>query len=183
MTGILNTLRRLSFCAVILLAPINALAGDQAGAKATIDTTTFYLIRHTEKELDTGKDPDLTDQGRYRADYWATVLKNVAIDRVYSTDTLRTRETAAPFAQLHELEIEFYSPSKIDYAEFIKANLNNTVVVVGHSNTTPGFANGLLGQEDYQDLDDSNYSSLFIVDIVGDTRIGRVFYIEAQLNE
>jgi phosphohistidine phosphatase SixA len=182
MTKMINTLIRVCLCTSVLLAPTHAIASDQQRNDA-VNTTTFYLIRHTEKELDAGSDPDLTEQGHFRAEYWATVLKNVGVDKLYSTNTLRTRETAAPFAAQNDIEIEFYSPSDIDYADFVKTNLNKTVVVVGHSNTTPGFANGLLGREDYQDLDESNYSSLFVVDIIGETRIGRVFYIEAQISK
>ena len=183
MIVIKNKFVRLSLCCAIFLAPLIAIANDKVVTEDAVGITTFYLIRHTEKELDAGNDPGLTDQGRFRAEYWATVLKNVRIDRVYSTDTLRTRETAAPFAERNELEIELYSPSRIDYAEFIKTNLKKSVVVVGHSNTTPGFANGLLGREAYHDLDESNYSSLFVVDIVGQSRIGRVFYIQAQMDK
>ena len=154
------------FC-TILFVLVFSNANVYADEIVKIDTTTIYLVRHTEKELNGDKNPKLTEQGKLRAEFLAKVLSKVDIDAVYSTDTIRTRDTAKPTANSKGKDVIIYDARGIDYAEFLKNNLNKTVFVVGHSNTTPGFVNALIGEDKYQDLDDSNYSSLFIVDIVG----------------
>ena len=63
------------------------------------------------------------------------------------------------------IEIFFYSPSDIEYDEFIKSNIGDTTLVVGHSNTIPGFVNELIDYEYYQQIDDFNNSNLYVVNI------------------
>ena len=167
---------KLVFC-TILFVLVFSNANVYADEIVKIDTTTIYLVRHTEKELNGDKNPKLTDQGIQRAEFWAKVLSGTEIDAVYSTDTIRTRDTAKPVANSKDKEVILYDARGIDYAEFVKSNLNKTVFVVGHSNTTPGFVNALIGVDKYQDLDDSDYSSLFIVDIVGEKRIGKLLTV------
>ncbi|TAF68679.1 MAG: histidine phosphatase family protein, partial [Flavobacterium sp.] len=60
-------------------------------------TTTIYLIRHAEK-VDNSKNPDLSKAGLERAEHWKTVLTQVPLKAVYSTDYLRTVQTATPTA-------------------------------------------------------------------------------------
>ena len=49
-----------------------------------------------------------------------------------------------------------------------------TVLVVGHSNTTPVFANKILGEKKYENMDDNDNASLFIVTISGDNKTSKV---------
>lgn len=141
---------------LLLLLPTIGVAGD---------VSTFYLIRHTEKDLSVKSDPPLTETGHYRAQKWAEVFSMLSIDAIYSTDTIRTRDTAKPTAQAQRLELNLYSPKDFDYAAFIDEHKGQTVVVVGHSNTTPFFANGLLGSDKYKEMDESRYSRLYQVTI------------------
>ena len=41
--------------------------------------------------------------------------------------------------------------------------MGKTVLIVGHSNTTPAFVNKILGTEKFTSLEDDDYNSLFIV--------------------
>ena len=41
-----------------------------------------------------------------------------------------------------------------------------TVLVVGHSNTTPAFVNAVIKQKKYQDIDDNNNGNIYIVTII-----------------
>ena len=50
--------------------------------------------------------------------------------------------------------------------DFKAANEGQNVLVVGHSNTTPVFANQLLGTQQYQQMEDDDNSSLFVVQFV-----------------
>ena len=95
-------------------------------------------------------------------------FNNLGIDHVYSTDYKRTMQTALPFANSNELKINIYSPSKINYEDFLVTTTGNKVLIVGHSDTTPTFANELIKENVYPQMDDSNNSNLYIVSICGD---------------
>ena len=41
--------------------------------------------------------------------------------------------------------------------------MGKTVLVVGHSNTTPQFVNAILGSGRYSDIQDDNNANLYIV--------------------
>ncbi|MEM7358450.1 MAG: phosphoglycerate mutase family protein [Pseudomonadota bacterium] len=154
---------------------------DQQDTRVQQAVTTVYLIRHTEKELNSGKDPKLTEQGHYRAKNWAKIFSDTRLDAVYSTDTIRTRSTAQPIADAQGREVTLYQAFGVDFAEFVQQHQHQAVLVVGHSNTIPAFANGLIGKEKYSELDESNYDTLFIVDITNGTRTAKLLNIEAQM--
>jgi broad specificity phosphatase PhoE len=144
---------------------------------AADDATTFYLIRHTEKDLTIKSDPPLTETGLYRANKWAEVFSAIKIDAVYSTDTIRTRDTAKPTATASSKEISIYSHRDFDFEGLIEKHRGETVVIVGHSNTTPSFTNGLLGEDKYEEMDESQYSRLYQVVINGDSRHSQILII------
>lgn len=141
------------------------------------DATTFYLIRHTEKDLTIKSDPPLTQTGQYRAKKWAEVFSAIKVDAVYSTDTIRTRDTAKPTAVAQNKEIAIYSHRDFDFDGLIEKHKGETVVIVGHSNTTPNFANGLLGEDKYEEMDESQYSRLYQVVINDEARHGQILLI------
>ena len=128
---------------------------------------TYYLIRHAEKDRSdkTNRNPELTEEGLQRAENWAKHFKDLKFDAVYSTDYNRTKQTAMPTATANNVELQFYNPSDMKIEEFIKNTKGKTVLIVGHSNTTPKFANGLLGEEKYEDIADDNNANLYIVTI------------------
>ena len=51
------------------------------------------------------------------------------------------------------------------------------ILVVGHSNTTPDFANKILGSKKHIDIEDSNNSNLYIINIFGDHISDQLLYI------
>ena len=132
--------------------------------------STFYFIRHAEKDrTDTENiDPELSQKGLGRAMHWAEILDEVPLDAIYSTDYERTQMTAAPIAVKKNLTVQIYDPRLMDVDQFRADNLNQKVLVVGHSNTTPELVNKMIGQEKYQQIDDHQNGSLFIVEIVND---------------
>ena len=129
--------------------------------------TTYYLIRHAEKDRSdkNNRNPHLTEKGIKRAKNWATAFKNITFDAVYSTDYHRTKETALPTAEAHNLELKLYDPRKIDRQKFMTETKGQTVLIVGHSNTTPMFANNLIGNKTYDMMADSNNGGLYIVTV------------------
>lgn len=92
-------------------------------------------------------------------------MKNMEFDAVYSTDYNRTKQTAQPTAEKNELELTIYDPRNLDGKAFLEANKGKTVLIVGHSNTTPAFVNSVIGKEKYQGIDDNNNANLYIVTV------------------
>ena len=159
--------------ALSFIIPVNA----QEQTKSS--TTTYYLIRHAEKDRSdkTNKDPNLKEEGNKRAKNWSKVFENVDFDAVYSTQYNRTTQTAQPTAKMQELEIQSYDPRNLYSEEFAKATFGKTVLVVGHSNTTPVFVNAILGEKKYENMDDHDNGSLYIVTISEGNKIDQVLKI------
>ncbi|MDT0557456.1 nuclear transport factor 2 family protein [Ichthyenterobacterium sp. W332] len=134
-------------------------------------TTTYYFIRHAEKDRSdkTNRNPHLTKEGLERAEHWAKIFSNVKFDLVYSTDYNRTKETALPTAKQNNVEISLYDPRKLDGKAFMETNKGKTVLVVGHSNTTPMFANAVLGEKKYKLINDSSNGNVYIIKVLGDS--------------
>lgn len=131
--------------------------------------TTIILVRHAEKDPAGGNDPELSAEGKTRAEKLLQVFKDVKADEMYSTPYVRTKETLKPWATKAGLEVKTYDPRNLKgFADEIKAIKGKTIVVAGHSNTTPILANHLLGSEKYKALDDSVYSTIWIVTIKED---------------
>jgi len=152
---------------ILLLVITFSLPSCAQETEKTTETTTFYFIRHAEKDRSDkeNRNPNLTEEGILRAAKWSLVLKNMKFDAVYSTDYNRTKQTAQPTAEQNELEITIYDPRNLDGKAFLEANKGKTVLVVGHSNTTPAFVNSVLEKEKYSDIDDNNNANLYIVTI------------------
>ena len=58
-----------------------------------------------------------------------------------------------------------YDPNNLYDQEFQKKTKGKTVLIVGHSNTTPAFVNTIMKNEKYQDLPDDENAGLFIVTV------------------
>ena len=130
-------------------------------------TTTIYFIRHAEK-IDSSKNPDLSSVGLERAAHWGKIFSETTFDAIYSTDFKRTQQTAAPTAENKKLDITLYDAKSLDFDKFKTDNLGKTILVVGHSNTTPDFVNKLINQNVYAAIEDTNFGNLYIVTLNGD---------------
>ena len=143
------------------------------------DCTEIYLIRHAEKDRSDikNRNPELNDIGKKRALKWVQVFKNIELNKIYSTNYNRTIQTVTPISEENNIDISIYSPSKINYKNFISNNIGSKVLVVGHSNTIPFFVNGLINKEFYQQIDDLNNSNLYVVTICGNNISHKLLYI------
>ena len=74
------------------------------------ECSSFYLIRHAEKlRIDkTERNPKLNDKGVLRAEKWKEVLKNINLDKIYSTNYNRTIETANPTSKSQNIDITIF---------------------------------------------------------------------------
>lgn len=128
------------------------------------DASIFFLVRHAEKEKDQ-QDPDLSPEGKARAERLATILKDAGIFKVYSTVYKRTINTALPTIQALDCEQGSFRADK--QGEFIETLLKHQkgkrFLIVGHSNTTPALVNHLIGNAVYEDIDHEEYGKLFVV--------------------
>lgn len=130
--------------------------------------STFYFIRHAEKDKSDPKnaDPELNQDGLGRAIFWAEVMDPVPLDAIYTTNYARTSMTAAPTAVKKDITVQYYDPRNINVEEFKEANLGKTVLVVGHSNTTPDFVNKMIDEKKFKNMDHTDNGSLFMVRII-----------------
>ncbi|WP_339848415.1 phosphoglycerate mutase family protein [uncultured Dokdonia sp.] len=138
--------------------------------------TNYYFIRHAEKDLSdpSNRNPDLTIEGEERAERWKAYFSDKDIDAVYSTDYIRTMRTAEPTAVANNVEIQSYNPSELFSEDFKVDTAGKNIVVVGHSNTTPNFANAALGENSFKDIDESEYFHLYHVQLIVNDETGEV---------
>ena len=127
------------------------------------EVTKIFLIRHTETLDDGSRDSKLSEKGIERANKWAVVLQSEKIDLVYATDLKRTQTLAHIIADSQGIEKIISYQRDINIESFLKEIKGKTVVVSGHSNTTPFFVNKLIGEEKYRQIEDVDYGSLFVV--------------------
>jgi len=129
------------------------------------DETGYYFIRHAEKERSNPKDnnPELNREGKLRALNWAYFFKEIPLEAIYSTNYIRTISTAQPIADDKNLPIIIYNPNELNIKIFMKENQGKLILVVGHSNTTPKLVNAILGDQKFEQMQDNDNSSLFIV--------------------
>lgn len=119
------------------------------------------LVRHAEK-VDDSRDPELSDVGKERARTLAEMLRDTELDAVYSTDFIRTRETARPLAELLELDVLIYDGSRLEELAAHLRAAGGRFLVVGHSNSTPEMVR-LLGGDPGSAIPDDEYDRLYLV--------------------
>lgn len=164
----LKWLSGIALLGVVVLAGCGTGTDSDSESAAAVKTNQIYLVRHAEKM--SGPDPDLTEDGFDRAAALADRLSDVGIEVVYSTDFKRTVQTAEPIAQALGLDIQLYDP--YDLAGFANKVLEakQTVLVVGHSNTTPELSVELGGDPGDPIVEATEYDRLYIL-TVGDADV------------
>ena len=108
---------------------------DEAGQGFTL-----YLVRHAEKEADGSRDPLLTEAGKNRSKKLASWFADRDINDIWSSDYIRTRDTARPMLSQQGLTLKIYDPR--DQTELARQLLGRQrdALVIGHSNTIPELA-------------------------------------------
>ncbi len=140
--------------------------------------TTVILVRHAEKIEGDNPDPDLTEKGTERSRQLSEFLKEVKLDAIYSTDLIRTRATVDPISSERNIRVRIYEPSALEaFGQLIATrHRGQTILISGHSNTTPALINVLTGENTYQNLSDSEYDWVFILDMtsLGNARVKKL---------
>lgn len=149
------------------------------GAVAQSDITTVIFVRHAEKVNDGSKDPELSPEGVQRTTRLSQTLSRQPIQAIYSTNYKRTRNTVSPLADAVHLKVELYESMTPELLQkIIQTHKGGTVVICGHSNTTPAMVNQLTGEETLKQFEDSDYGNLIVASVPseGKTKITRLFY-------
>ena len=130
--------------------------------------TTFILVRHAEKDMtQSTNDPDLSAAGKERATRLAEVLKKTDVTAIYSTPFKRTRQTVEPLASNKGLAVQSYTANTDkDIDAMLAQHAGGTLVIAGHSNTIPQFANYLLNEKKFSTFEDSDYGNLLVVTVL-----------------
>lgn len=138
---------------------------------ASAQTTTVWIVRHAEKDtaMATKANPDLNAQGQQRAKDLATYLQQTKIALIFSTDTKRTKQTAAHFTA----PVEIYNPRQLSVlpAQIMQLAKGKTILLVGHSNTVLETIEALGGQRPVNALSDEDYDYIFKVELDGQSPV------------
>jgi len=160
------------------LSSCNTLRKSTEEKMADEEVATFILVRHAEKEY--GDKPGLTKVGLERAERLSFILKNTDLDAVYSTPTKRTRLTATPTAEAHELPVIPYDATLLkEFSKDLKRLYKGkTALIVGHSNTTPAMANFLANTDENPRFSELDYTNLYVITVprIGKARVLKLRY-------
>ncbi|RJE71044.1 hypothetical protein BGP78_21415 [Pseudoalteromonas sp. MSK9-3] len=119
----------------------------------------IVLFRHAEKM--TGKNPHLTDEGIKRAKRLTIMLAPYKPTSLFSTGYNRTQQTITPLAEHTKLAVLPYNPRELPaFAETLR-NLSGTIVVAGHSNTTPELIELLSGHVTH--ISETEFDKVFVL--------------------
>ena len=142
------------------------------------ETTTFYLVRHAEKEMNDSTekkndDPKLTKEGEQRAQKLAEILKEEKISAIYSTKYQRNRKTVVPLAKSKDLSVNNYE--WYDWQPMIdtikKKYTGDKVVICGHGDNLLPMIDYLNGKRPQKKLDKQEYDKIFKVVYNKDTTL------------
>ncbi|MEO7673524.1 MAG: phosphoglycerate mutase family protein [Pyrinomonadaceae bacterium] len=125
---------------------------------------TVILVRHAEKADATSTDPELSATGKERAQRLVEKIGKYRPGAFYSTDFKRTRYTIAALAAKRKKEVKIYDARKPqELIDQMMKSKTKRFVVAGHSNTVPGLANLIAKKELFKNLDDSEYTVIWLL--------------------
>ena len=129
--------------------------------------TTIILIRHADSTSSNNSEPSLNVKGCARAQTLIHILGKSGIEAIYHSDTIRSKETAAPLVA----HLPSIAKKQIVKAPEIQNNIlanhaGKAVLVIGHSNTVPDLIYLLSGVR-MPPINDSEFDNLFIVKVLG----------------
>ncbi len=179
-------LRRKPFLTPIWLAAMAAIVvvSFTVWLWGTATSTTVVLVRHAEKQLNAGDDPNLTPIGEARAALLARMFGDRAplgrLDAIYVSPTRRSHQTAAPLAT--RLGIQVTEGPEDDIKQLarmvLREHQGGRVLIVGHSNTVPGLVERFAGEGKVPDIGDDEYGTMYIVTVprIGHANVLRLSY-------
>jgi broad specificity phosphatase PhoE len=137
-----------------------------AASASSVEAQVLVLVRHAER-VDQSRDAELSEAGKTRARALARMLKDAGIEAIYSTDYIRTRETARPLAELLSKPVEIYDGEQLSGLVGELRTRASRALVVGHSDTTHELV-GLLGGDPGAPIASSEYDRVYILGLAAD---------------
>jgi len=143
-------------------------------------TVKVWVVRHAEKLTDDpkDKDPDLSPEGKERAEALMKELKGEKIDSIFATNYKRTKLTGFPLADKIGISVKTYNPE--DQKALAKQLITNAkgkkILIVGHSNTVLEIVEAFGATKPVKELTDDDYDYLFEVTVKGskaDVKVSR----------
>ncbi len=132
-------------------------------------TTRIWVVRHAEKDLSdvNDRDPDLSEEGKVRAEALMKALKGKKIDSIFSTNYMRTKLTGFPLADRIGISIKNYEPSQQkEWAkELLKNAAGKNILIIGHSNTVLELVEAFGAEKPVKELTEADYDYLFLVTV------------------
>lgn len=127
----------------------------------------LILVKHAETQPGGGNNPVLSAEGQLRANELARLLQNEELDVIYSTNLSRTIGTANPTSTEQGVPIDIYDGFDIPgFEALLKAeHRGQTILVSGHSDTTPELLNLLTNSNEYELFPENSFDRLFIVKV------------------
>jgi phosphohistidine phosphatase SixA len=174
LTRALSRLIATSCIMVLLSAAGGNIEANALSAPDSAKVTTVFLVRHAEKEASSSDNPPLTADGMARSNELARILAQAGITAIFTSQYLRTKQTADPLAKQQKITpVEMPIGKKLspqDFNSYIKGitdkiheRAGEAVLVVGHSNTVPPVIK-MLGVDTPPVIDENKeFDSLFIV--------------------
>ena len=127
---------------------------------------TIILVRHAEKADATSQDPELSAEGKQRAERLVKVAGKYKPGAFYTTNFKRTRETLTPLATKRKKQVETYDPrNQQALVDSIMKSPFKRHIVAGHSNSVPGLANLIAKKDVFKNLDESEYGIIWVIRI------------------
>lgn len=161
-----NTMKQLF--RILLVAALAMVAAHSYG-----QTSIYILMRHAEKDSSAAgstmmqADPPLSEAGKARAARIPELLQSYSPDVIYATNFIRTKSTVEPLSAKTGKAIQVYDHRNLKgFAAELLQMQGKTVVIAGHSNSTPMLVNLLLKENKYANLDESIYDTYWVVTVI-----------------
>ena len=131
--------------------------------------STIFVTRHADR-YGTEPDPSLTPTGEKQSQALAQLLSDANVRHIFTTELVRTQQTAAPLARLTGI-----TPVTVPQQNFdelitkVRASLqpNQSILVVGHRATVPKIVHALTGK-DIPPLGSAEYGCLIAITLFPD---------------
>lgn len=143
---------------------------------ASVNAAPFVIVvRHAEKAIAGGADPELSAAGHERAEALARIVKGSDIRAIFTSEFKRTRQTAEPTAKALGITPQLVAAT--DTAALVSKLRSNdsNALVVGHGNTLPQLI-AALGISEPVNIAEDDYANLFIVTLGDKPQLLRLRY-------
>ena len=126
----------------------------------------LYLVRHAEKDLSGGDDPDLTAEGKARAVRLYEIFKDAYISRLIFSNKKRTQETLAEVRKHLDPPVETIPGDVVRMVlagELYQDDRGHKILVAHHSNTVPMWVDFVTDGKQHPFIEDFDYGRFFII--------------------